>query len=87
MSKRNNQEVTIIYNKDNKSLFISFTQSKKVEHDKVDDNIAVWKDDKRGWLQLEIRDFDKYIKQHTTRYGFNTNKQNSTVTGITTPIY
>lgn len=87
MSKRNNREVTITYNKDSKSLFISFTQSKTIEHDKVDDNIAIWKDDKRKTLSIEIRDFNKYIKHHTTRFGFNTKRHNMTVAGITTITY
>ena len=87
MSKRNNREIEVNYNKDSKSLFISFTQSKTVERDKVDDNIGIWKDDKHKILSIEIRDFNQYIKHHTVRYGFDTKRPNHTVAGITTATY
>jgi uncharacterized protein YuzE len=84
VSRRNNRKVEVIYNKSLESLFITFTQSKSIKKEEVDDEIGILKYDKRGTIHIEIRNFKKYIRQHTEEWS---KIKSPAVASIVTPSY
>jgi hypothetical protein len=84
---RNNRTISIVYNKDNDELSISWRQNKSITSDSIDDNIYLFGSPRQNELSIHINNLTKVLNKYSWRYTKKVRKPIVVVASIAMPSY